>query len=79
MRSNILSKLIFASCVCDTPIARVYVMVLFQTDRKALLKMFVPRFSEYHCCETEGILPEKHCGSRPARSTVSMLFVLCRP
>ena len=41
--------------------------------------MVVSRFSDYHCCETEGILHKKQCGFRPARTTVSTLFVVRRP
>ena len=43
---------------------------------KILLKIITRRLSEY--CERVGILPEKHCGYRPNRSTTDMMFVIRR-
>ena len=44
---------------------------------KVLLKVIAGHLSDY--CEREGILPEEqHCGFRPHRSTVNMMFVVRR-
>ena len=43
---------------------------------KVLLKIVAHRLSGL--CEAGGILPEEHCGFRPGRSTVDMLFVMRR-
>ena len=43
---------------------------------KVLLKVIAGHLSDY--CEGEGILPEEHCGFRPHRSTVDMMFVVRR-
>ena len=40
------------------------------------MKIVASRLSNY--CEARGILPEEHCGFRPARSTVGMLFAVRR-
>ena len=44
---------------------------------KVLLKMVASRLSNY--CEAKGILPEKQCGFRPARSTVDIHAVRREP
>ena len=43
---------------------------------KVLLKIVVNRLSDL--CEAQQILPEEQCGFRPARSTIDMLFEVCR-
>ena len=43
---------------------------------KVLLKIDANRLSDF--CEAQQILPEEQCGSRPARSTIDMLFVVRR-
>ena len=43
---------------------------------KVLLKIVANRLSDF--CEAQQILPEEQCGFRPARSTISMLFVVRR-
>ena len=43
---------------------------------KVLLKVIAGRLSDY--CERENILPEEHCGFRPQRSMVDMVFVVRR-
>ena len=43
---------------------------------KILLKVIAGRLIDF--CERENILPEEHCGYRPQRSTVDMMFVVRR-
>ena len=43
---------------------------------KVLLNIVANRLSDF--CEAQQTLPEEQCGFRPARSTIDVLFVVCR-